>query len=262
MGCISRSKIANLAFALPLMLKPQLYLYMICQLKNRNIKRSAWSIVAVNFCFVVLYSMLTTDSGIKIFKQIEHLYHMSQDSLIMNCVIDQSLLATANRILNSKVVYGRYWPEIFQGKEYHFFASLQLLSSDALKLIAISASATILGTIAILYKMADRFQCFGLISFALPTLLPLFWHVHIVYLLPAYLMLASNYITNNKTKRFFLLVAISSFLLVSNFYFFGSRVADVSLSLGSNYIFSLALFILCVFDIMSGEKRCGHKLKI
>lgn len=236
-----------LFLSLIISLKPQfIFLYLIYLIYNKNnIKSSILFILVVNLFFILFliyineFSIILSIDLIKLFLQ--NALHVSANLDVTN----QSFFAFQERVFSDiHNIRGRYYPDLFVAplmiKNSIFYIFLMI--SVGILVITINMFAS--SNIGKSSHFHIGYYLLSLLLSAMPTILPLYWQVHSVYLLFPIIFIMSILYPSNKQLSFIFLIICSLLMLMSNFYIIGKYIADYMLYFGSTYIVSL--FVLCI----------------
>ena len=254
LGCFTTKARWVVAMSLAWIIKPPLIIFSVISLKTKRAGKVFLIFLVSNISLFFLYWLISNQSFYSlvelIINRLEHLYNMGYS--FKHAVIDQSFFGLVGRVFNSDFVGGRYWPELFQARTYPIF--WKLLDAQTIKSIHTAVCFFSLCFIAWSFRRANSQQLFGLVSSLIPTVTSLFWHVHIVWMIPAFLILSTKYLELGDYRSLKLLMWTGILLLVSNHFLFSPRVADIVLAFGSNYLFSVGLVLLYIRDIRLNDK--------
>lgn len=238
--------IAILLISLTTLFKPQFFIFILIfyflkkeQLRGKNFIQACLFFMIPHILFLFLL-LIAIGGSSEVLKNLFISFFRNSRMISGNIdVTNQSLSAVLNRLLSTSKFEGRYFPEIFAPKSYSF----ETLELSPLLVRAVYFSLLILIFIFLLKKYKPKYRSsdnlLALALLLLPSLSPLFWQVHAIFLIPGFLFIAAAILKNSKSLARVYLGLYLLLMLISNPILFGGQLADLSLAFGSTYAFSI-----------------------
>jgi hypothetical protein len=234
--------LGNFFFSFFVIIKPQFILLAISKRKNFSLIKFILTLIFLQALLTLAYLKLSHSSIYDLNLHLQRFFEMAKNGLNGGGVVNQSLAGNISRIFYSDSFGGRYWPDIFQGTQYLYFSKFKIINQNFKYLILGISYIYCFFIIFFCYCRAKTtYQVALIILTVLPTLLPAFWHVHSVYLIPPFIYILDTYLRKRAYQSMlFFLLGLLPIALVNPFVF-SARVADVMLSLGAVWISSVVL---------------------
>lgn len=236
----------NAILGVVLAFKPQFSILLFAQNKD-NFLKALLIVIYVHLTLLALFLFITNinfENFLNLFREFVN-KALSTSSTVG--VTNQSLSATLNRIFYAETFGGRYWPDFSSPSTYQYLGLLKDSGPLPKQIFMIITFAIMMLSAVPVCKNIKKYHVVLIALAILPSISPLFWHVHSIYLIPVFAYLVQDFLRREQFRLLLIFLLLSSPFLLTNPFIFGNRSADFMLSIGATWMFSLVCYFAILF---------------
>ena len=247
----------NAILGVVLAFKPQFSILLFAQNKD-NFLKALLIVIYVHLTLLALFLFITNinfENFLNLFR--EFVNKILSTSSVVD-VTNQSLSADLNRIFYAETFVGRYWPDFSSPSTYQYLGLLKDSGPLPKQIFMIITFAIMMLSAVPVCKNIKKYHVVLIALAILPSISPLFWHVHAIYLIPVFAYLVQYFLRREQFKLLLIFLLLSFPFLLTNPFIFGNRSADFMLSIGATWMFSLICYFAILFSL--GKIKSSERL--